>query len=93
MQELTIASSQLQRFTRQRGFFVHEQCEVDMATAFMETAAQAIKAVDARKFHAQYRKQALHQLPLRAGDLLVSDAAPPDAFLPALAHVTIRISS
>jgi DeoR family glycerol-3-phosphate regulon repressor len=76
-----------------KGFLVHEQCEVDMATAMMESAAQAIMAVDATKFQAQKRKPALRQPPLRRGDLLVTDAAPPEAFLQALAHVTVRIAS
>ena len=76
-----------------KGFLVHEQCEVDMATAMMDSAAHAIMAVDATKFQPQERRPALRQPPLGSGDLLVSDSAPPAVFLPGLEHLTIRIAS
>ena len=76
-----------------KGFLVHEQCEVDMATAMMESAAQAIMAVDATKFQPQKRKPALRQPPLRTGDLLVTDTAPPKDFLPVLAHLIVKIAA
>ncbi len=76
-----------------KGFLVHEQCEVDMATAMMDSAAQAIMAVDATKFQPQERKPALRQPPLRAGDFLVTDSAPPEVFLPGFEHLMIRIAA
>lgn len=62
------------------GFLVHEQCEVDIATAMMQSASCAIMAVDTSKFIPQDRKPALRQPRLRAGDILVTNAALPDAF-------------
>lgn len=76
-----------------KGFLVHEQCEVDMATAMLESAAKAIMAVDATKFQPQERKPALRQPPLRDGDLLVTDSVPPEAFLQILGHLSFRIAT
>ncbi|MEO9826390.1 MAG: DeoR/GlpR family DNA-binding transcription regulator [Paracoccaceae bacterium] len=76
-----------------KGFLVHEQCEVDMATAMMESASRAIMAVDATKFQPQKRKPALRQPPLRAGDLLVTDSALPEEFLQGFEHLTIRVAA
>ncbi|MGB0843834.1 MAG: DeoR/GlpR family DNA-binding transcription regulator, partial [Alphaproteobacteria bacterium] len=64
-----------------KGFLVHEQCEVEMATAMMSSASKCIMALDATKFQPQKRKPALRQPSLKDGDLLVSDAQPPEAFM------------
>lgn len=76
-----------------KGFLVHEQCEVDMATAMMNSAVRSIMAVDATKFQPQKRKPALRQAPLSDGDFLVTNAKPSDAFLPVLAHLTIMVAN
>ena len=77
----------------EKGFLVHEQCEVDMAVAMMESAARSIMAVDASKFQPQERKPALRQPDLRDGDILVTDISPPDAFKASFAHLDLHISS
>lgn len=56
-----------------RGFLVHEQCEVDIATAMLAGASRAIMAVDHTKFMPQNRKPAFRQPALKAGDILVTD--------------------
>ncbi|GGH37777.1 transcriptional regulator, DeoR family [Cribrihabitans marinus] len=63
-----------------KGFLVHEQCEVDIATAMLANASRAIMAVDHSKFQPQSRKPALRQPTLKPGDILVSDKPPPAAF-------------
>lgn len=75
-----------------KGFLVHEQCEVDMATAMMNSAARSIMAVDATKFQPQDRKPALRQPQLLEGDILVTDARPPNAFHGILEGLEIRIA-
>ena len=45
----------------EKGFMVHEQCEVDMAHAMMTSAARSIMAADASKFQPQARKPAMRQ--------------------------------
>ena len=75
-----------------KGFLVHEQCEVDMAAAMLESATRAIMAIDATKFQPQKRKPALRQPELQRNDLLVTDIAPPAAFGAALDHLTIKIA-
>jgi len=75
-----------------KGFLVHEQCEVDMAMAMMSSAARSIMAVDATKFEPQNRKPALRQALLRDGDLLITNAQPPDAFQSTLNHLTIMVA-
>lgn len=76
----------------EKGFLVHEQCEVDMAAAMIESSTRSIMAVDASKFLPQQRKPALRQPDLREKDFLVTDKAPPEAFSSALAHLEIRIA-
>lgn len=76
----------------EKGFLVHEQCEVDMAHAMMHSAARSIMAVDASKFQPQARRPALRQPDLKDGDILVTDIEPPDIFRPALAHLDIRVA-
>lgn len=75
-----------------KGFLVHEQCEVDMAAAMLDSAARAVMAVDATKFQPQKRKPALRQPPLKLEDFLVTDAAPPKVFLSELKHLEIKIA-
>lgn len=77
---------------RETGFMVHEQCEVDMAHAMMNSAFRSIMAVDASKFQPQTRKPALRQPDLRKGDILVTNAEPPQAFQQVLAHLKIQIA-
>jgi DeoR family glycerol-3-phosphate regulon repressor len=76
----------------EKGFLVHEQCEVDMAAAMIESSTRSIMAVDTSKFLPQKRKPALRQPDLREKDFLVTDKAPPEAFSSALAHLEIRIA-
>lgn len=56
-----------------KGFLVHEQCEVDIATAMMGNAGRTIMAVDASKFLPQERRPAMRQPDLRPGDILITD--------------------
>lgn len=56
-----------------RGFLVHEQCEVDIATAMLAVSSRAIMAVDHTKFEAQDRKPAFRQPALKPGDIMVTD--------------------
>lgn len=76
----------------ERGFLVHEQCEVEMAFAMMNSAARAIMAVDASKFQSQERKPALRQPDLKQGDILVTDIKPPQAFEKSHAHLDIHVA-
>lgn len=76
-----------------KGFLVHEQCEVDMACAMMDAAARSVMAADASKFEPLPRKPALRQPDLRDGDILVTDAEPPDEYRGILSHLDIRIAS
>ncbi|MFK7939203.1 MAG: DeoR/GlpR family DNA-binding transcription regulator [Roseovarius sp.] len=75
-----------------KGFLVHEQCEVDIATAMMERAARAVMAVDHTKFNVQSRKPALRQPKLKVGDHLVTDQDPGHAFRMAFPNLDIRIA-
>ena len=77
----------------QNGFLVHEQCEVDIATAMMENADYTIMAVDHSKFTPQKRKPALRQPQLKNGSYLVTDGAPPPAFDDLLEGLKIRIAN
>lgn len=56
-----------------RGFLVHEQCEVDIATAMVRNSHQTIMAVDASKFKAPDRRPTMRQPELQPGDFLVTD--------------------
>lgn len=57
----------------QKGFLVHEQCEVDIATAMMRNSSRTIMAVDASKFQTPDRRPAIRQPDLRPNDYLVTD--------------------
>ncbi|MGH1575833.1 DeoR/GlpR family DNA-binding transcription regulator [Planktotalea sp.] len=75
-----------------KGFLVHEQCEVDIANAMFNSAARAIMAVDHSKFEPQTRRPALRQPTLRHNDILVSDRNPPKEFDPLLSQIDRRIA-
>jgi DeoR family glycerol-3-phosphate regulon repressor len=62
------------------GFLVHEQCEVDIASAMLKNAKCAIMAVDHSKFLPQDRRPALRQPPLKTNAILISDCNPPEQF-------------
>lgn len=74
------------------GFLVHEQCEVDMASAMMASASRSIMAVDASKFRPQSRRPTLRQPELKEGDFLVTDAPPPAPFSAHLSHLQLRVA-
>ena len=76
----------------ERGFLVHDQCEVDMAGAMMDVARRSIMAVDATKFSDQSRKPALRLPALQPGDLVVSDAMPGEAYAALLAPQSLRMT-
>lgn len=76
----------------EKGFLVHEQCEVDMAFAMMSSASHSIMAVDGSKFLAQELKPAFRQPDLKAGCILVTDVAPPAAFSSLHGHLDIRVA-
>ena len=76
----------------EKGFMVHEQCEVDMAFAMMSSASRSIMAVDASKFQPQARKPALRQPDLKKGDTLVTDVEPPEKFQQVLSHLEICVA-
>ena len=57
----------------QLGCLIHEQCEVDIASAMMEASRRTIMAVDSSKFEPQSRKPALRQPALRPGDYILTD--------------------
>lgn len=63
-----------------KGFLVHEQCEVDIATAMIGVSSKVIMAVDASKFEAQDRRPAMRQPALRPGDYLLTDKPLPTGF-------------
>lgn len=63
-----------------KGFLVHEQCEVDIASAMLQNASRAIIAVDHSKFLTQTRRPSFCQPNLKAGDILVTDQPIPSEF-------------
>lgn len=75
------------------GFLVHEQCEVDIATAMLRNAARAIMAVDHSKFMPQARRPALRQPALKKGDLVITDQQPASNYAPVLAGLDVRIAT
>lgn len=77
----------------EKGFLVHEQCEVDMAMAMMASAARTIMAVDGSKFEPLERRPSLRQPDLKRGDILVTDTKPPEAFDRLLEGLDVRIAS
>lgn len=62
------------------GFLVHEQCEVDIASAMTAVASKVIMAVDASKFEPQERRPAVRQPALQPGDYLLTDKPVPQGF-------------
>jgi DeoR family glycerol-3-phosphate regulon repressor len=76
----------------ERGFLVHEQCEVDIANAMFNSASRAIMAVDYTKFETQDRRPALQQPFLRPNDILISDRNPPKEFDRLLSTIDRRIA-
>ena len=74
-----------------KGFLVHEQCEVDIANAMMENASQAVMAVDHSKFLPLSRRPAFRQPSLKRDDYLVSDRPPPEAFETLCDGLQIRV--
>lgn len=72
----------------QKGFLVHEQCEVDIATAMMRNSTRTIMAVDASKFQPQERRPAMRQPSLRDGDYLITD----QPVSPAFSDVTAKLN-
>lgn len=76
----------------ERGFLVHEQCEVDIANAMFNSASRTIMAVDHSKFEIQERRPALRQPSLRAGDILISDRPPPPQFDKLLRKIDKKIA-
>jgi len=75
------------------GFLVHEQCEVDIATAMMRNAARAIMAVDHSKFTPQSRRPALRQPALKDGDIVITDQQPAAMFSHVLGGLDVRIAT
>ena len=75
-----------------KGFLVHEQCEVDIASAMLKNAKCTIMAVDHSKFLPQDRRPALRQPPLKANDILISDRHPPEQFNALLQGIDQRIA-
>lgn len=76
-----------------KGLLVHEQCEVEMATAMLASATRAVMAVDASKFQPQERRPALRQAALQRGDYLVTDTAPPEAFQAILSPLQVIVAA
>ncbi len=76
-----------------KGFLVHEQCEVDMANAMLKNAAQAIMSVDHSKFLPQSHRPALRQPVLRGSDMLITDVPPSPAFDTLLRDLDVRVAS
>ena len=74
------------------GFLVHEQCEVDIASAMMEISSTTIMAVDSSKFETQARKPALRQPALRPGDYILTDRAVDSAFASLFAELNVVIT-
>ena len=77
----------------ENGFLVHEQCEVDIASAMIKNATRSIMAVDHSKFQPQDRRPALRQPVLRPNDILISDTRPPAKFDTLLKNVDVRLAS
>ena len=75
----------------ERGFLVHEKCEVDIANAMLKNAAQAIMAVDQSKFIPQDRRPALRQPALKNGDIIVTDSNPESKFDTLLQGISVVI--
>ncbi|MFT5893875.1 MAG: DeoR family glycerol-3-phosphate regulon repressor [bacterium] len=75
-----------------RGFLVHEQCEVDIATAMLGNATQAIMAVDHSKFLPQQQRPVVRQPPLKPGDIVITNRSPTSDFDTLLTGIDVRIA-
>ncbi|GGA17374.1 DeoR/GlpR family DNA-binding transcription regulator [Neptunicoccus cionae] len=75
-----------------KGFLVHEQCEVEIATAMLRNAGKVIMAVDQSKFAPQDRRPAVRQPLLKSGDFVVTDRRPDTAFEGLLKGLELRIA-
>ena len=75
-----------------KGFLVHEQCEVDIATAMLRNASQAIMAVDHSKFSPQQQRPVVRQPALKHGDILVTDISPTSKFDSLLTGIDVRVA-
>lgn len=76
----------------EHGFLVHEQCEIDIATAMLSRARQAIMAVDSSKFEPLDHRPALRHASLRKGDIVVTNKAPGPAHRDRLVDLDLRVS-
>lgn len=76
----------------ERGFLVHEQCEVDITNAMLNSAARAIMAVDYSKFTLQNRRPTLCQPALKTGDIVITDQCPAREFDSLLRGLDVRIA-
>lgn len=74
------------------GFLVHEQCEVDIATAMTEIASKTIMTVDSSKFQPQPRKPALRNPTLRPGDYLLTDEPIGPAYGELIANLNVIVT-
>ena len=75
-----------------KGFLVHEQCEVDIATAMMRNSTRTIFAVDGSKFLPLDRRPALRQPDLRPGDYLITDRPVEPGFEELLASLQVIVA-
>lgn len=75
----------------ERGFLVHEQCEVDIANAMLKCASRTIMAVDHSKFLPQDRRPALRQSAPKSGDILLTDRRPDKSFDALLQGIDVRV--
>jgi DeoR family glycerol-3-phosphate regulon repressor len=76
----------------QRGFLVHEQCEVDIATAMLRIATRAIMAVDDSKFAPQQQRPVVRQPLLKIGDIMITNRNPSSDFDTLLTGIDVRIA-
>lgn len=75
-----------------RGFLVHEQCEVDIATAMLRNATRAIMAVDDSKFTPQQQRPVVRQPPLKHGDIVITNRSPSHDFDTLLTGIDVRVA-
>ncbi|MDR6263507.1 MULTISPECIES: DeoR/GlpR family DNA-binding transcription regulator [Rhodobacterales] len=76
-----------------KGFLVHEQCEVEIATAMLKNAGRAIMAVDHSKFTQQDRRPAVRQPTLKSGDIVLTDRRPSPEFDRLFTGLDLRIAA
>ena len=75
------------------GFLVHEQCEVDIASAMMDISNRTIMTVDSSKFEPQSRKPALRQPALRDGDYILTDREVAPEFQRLFERLTVLVAT